>query len=324
MPGRLTSPPFQSLKYELSSSKINYDSVLAAALSLFLCEIYSIVSSGKQGLASHMSGATAIVKSIKDHADLAKPSPLLRTTHAHFRHACLFYALTRRTSLPLSARYWQLGRGKSVPGSAEALIRLALRLPDLLERTDCICKPFEARLPNKEGQAICDQLSEIRKELETWRDNFQRSKIASAIPPEEHAQKHQILHFNSYYEGTLLQIYWILSLLVQHAMLELNASSWSLRSTLYENANANECAGLLVQSVAGICEQAGQAVISKVVAIRAPLHFAMRWYQYSQNDQALKNCRQIETQHREEVSFLNWDSLLPWSFIMTAWLYGLD
>lgn len=109
----------------------------------------------------------------------------------------------------------------------------------------------------------------------------------------------------------------VISLLVHEAeYCLLTASGLSAKATRKAGDKCAEellrCISLLTSTVDG---DIGQAQ-----AVRAPIFFALRWYQQSHNHHARQEWLELEGYFQDRFDYLDWSALLPFSFMGLVWL----
>lgn len=273
----------------------SFEGLFAAAQDLLNCEMYKSVSSGFSAWSKHIAGINAIIGT----SGFRKMNPIFNAfLFAQFRHASLMYALVQRSAVTLCRSSWSTGCDHPEPGSTALLTRLGLTLPSLLELTDQVSEPGTER---KDLQSALDRLSDLEKNLSQWSKDFR--KAHSKTSP-THQPPHFVLLALAFQQSLLLIVF---------------EAMWMLKKNESSQALADGCAENLTKHVPLLAATTAGDV-GKAMAARGPIYFASRWYQQSKNSKALEQVLTLEAQFRDTFVYLDWDALLPFSFLALLWI----
>lgn len=313
----------QALRQELQKPKIAFEGVLATALDLLFCEVYRPVASvlDSDTWTRHLAGLSAVMKISERQADSQISGTWLSLLYGQMD---LVHALVHRRPMLFGEERLRSHVRTAYPGSVDALLQISGRLPVLLQSTD--------QLRDSNGADRNDititrrHLFMLEESLFCWLTRFKPStavlKACAASPSETTSEP---LIFDTYLEGMTMNFYWVNKLLIAECLLDLERlhpldPPDSNNSTSQDfSAEAERFAALLCRSIPSMAECCG-GLISKGLAMRAPLHFASRWYEKSGYVNGLMWCEEVESQLKTEMCWLNWDALLPWSFVALLWL----
>lgn len=127
-------------------------------------------------------------------------------------------------------------------------------------------------------------------------------------------------HFTSFLSYNFHSLYWVCQLLLHSSVLHFSASFPT--HTLQAEASsrlAGRYAERLHESLTYALQAANGNVI-KASAVRLPLYVLQSWYARSAQDDNAQSCYDLEMQLRRQNPDLEFDALLPWSFITLIWL----
>ncbi|KAG8630682.1 hypothetical protein KVT40_002301 [Elsinoe batatas] len=300
-----------ALRREISREKYNVHTVFTAAIDLILCEIWRAHHTDAESLNAYISGMIAVASASQLSA------PFYARLFEHCRHISVFHSLVSGTKMPRGCGFWKRP-GSASPGTVDSLMELAVSIPDLAVKSNNV------RASASFG-AISDTKSHIAalvRRLESRRDDYQTYEAATTTRPEVACAKND-LRFSDVLDGAILSCYWCFQLALQHALasLEGDRSGASFIATSDITAG-NYYANPLMRAIPHLREMAGAAV-SQAATVRAPLFFAIRWYELTNNTVALEKCRTIEAEVRSKLHHIDWDALLPFSFLfIILWAPG--
>ncbi|KAL9114029.1 MAG: hypothetical protein Q9227_001801 [Pyrenula ochraceoflavens] len=325
--------------------------IQAVAQQLLFCEVYGAVAGGEGAWEKHVSGISEmIVRRLRSR---------MRPTDDYFENflikeaqlLSLVHSLVVRKRSPFSALERQVLKGKR-PGDTDTLVQLALRLPALLEKSDAALHPGMEYI----GQAAQTKrlLLQLESDLRQWMyDYYQRT---GRTPLLAHGIIDMCLSSNSagaaaaalttrlqsFLDALHHALFWICLILLRESLLDLQENNEQVRSSFHlandsfgtsgndaakldmsnqaiTFARVDHCAYLLCASVSFL-DSTAEGSMSRVMAVRAPLYFASRWFERSGQTEMLQDCQTHEEKTRKEFQHLNWDALLVWSFFSLAWL----
>lgn len=310
----------RALRQELQQPKMDFEGVLATAMDLLFCEVYRPVASvlDSETWTRHLAGLSAVMKMSERQPGSAISGSWLSLIYGQMD---LVHALVHRQPMLFGQESLRSRFRIASPGSVDVLLQLSGGLPVLLQATD------RMRATKGEDKAevfrIWQSLLHLEDSLFCWLAKFKPSSPvlkACAAPPSETTS--EPLTFCTYFEGMALNFYWVNKLLICQCLLDLEdllpADSPASKGQDFA-AEAERFAALLCRSIPGMAECCG-GMVSKGLAMRAPLHFASRWYEKSGYAEGLDWCREVEDRLRAELKWLNWDALLPWAFVALLWL----
>lgn len=298
------------------------DSILAAAQILLGCEYYSAVSSGSRVnvWTSHVNGISALLYATEKHTPVEE-SYQRRFSLQQARHIALIHSLVCREATP-GIEYWHKSPDKLLHNETEELIRLALRLPGLLQAADLVAKRATPSTKGMLWTATDAQsaLQLLKKDLECWYSQsgmeyyFWNDRTGALVyqAPNSPGIAQVPLCFTSPLYAAQLGVYWTCLLLLNHAWLCVSHVAQHRFQACQLSLAADSCADMLCKSIPYLLNTA-DGHISKALAVRAPLHFAKDWWR-KRDQTKLLWCNEVELQLRKEVPYLNWDALLPCTF----------
>lgn len=309
-----------ALRQELQKPDLAPEGVLATALNLLFCEVYRPVSSVADGenWTRHLAGLAGIMRG--EYREQPSPHSASWLFMVYGQMDLILALVDRR--LPLFGEQALKSRGKNTkPGSVDALLQLTGRLPALLHSADAV------RVTQANDQTalvpIWHALLHLEESLFCWLTKFNPSKdLLRACASPHPITPSDLLPFSSYLEGMTMNFYWVAKLLTASCLHDLQPLlPPNLRPEPRTDfaAEADRFAALLCRSLASLEEYCG-GCISRGLAARAPLHFAKKWYELSGRGERLEWCRKVERELKEEMVWVNWDALLPWSFAALLWL----
>ena len=216
----------------------------------------------------------------------------------------------------------------------EGFIQHALRLPGLLESVDAASSISRTGTATLDGIVL--QLLSLENDLVvcwsaevTRRSDLRLAREVIAESSRHTSARTGMQHrsgsspFPSFLSALTYCFYWTCLLVLRSALEEVAdiIASRDLCTQLQGSWTSNpaEVADLLYGSIPFLLQTAGGAT-AQAVAVRAPIHFLQRYFRRIKAWQKLEWCDKIETQVRERAAYLQWDALLPWSFVAMNWL----
>jgi hypothetical protein len=323
---RLHLDTIQTLRHNLACSSSDIQGIFAALLDLMLASCYTVVSPGVATWLNHLMGQTCLLQT---RLTECKTTGFGTFVFLHYRQLNLIHSLVYRKRMPLAISDWNVGSATPSPGTSEAMYRLALQVPTLLELTDqlivstenCTEEVAEARI------ALLQLENSLLEWFEAWIAlQPSRKPLASALTDMETAPKPcAALCFE---DNLVAALVWCLLLLLHESVYdltrllpdEIRIISVTEVVTLDK---VNTYAVLLYQSVHRLCQQAG-APLSKALAVSAPLHFVKRWCSRVCDTKQFERCIALEIHLRESAPYLDLDVALFWSFLAINWLLDED
>lgn len=219
------------LRKEVEKPCVNFMAVLGAAEALISCEAYSLVSSGPVVTTTHLSGIMDVLRSTTHQAATATIRNFL---FRKFRHLSLMQSLVCRRALA-GEHIWWLCSTVQPSSDVETLMRLAVRLPPLLETAEIVrhsCDPDERVM-----KGLRSRLLRLEADFAEWLSEFESTAAQTAM---EDAQVDEAdveigvywlrtrpvvavpaLRFTSFLDATCHALYWICSLLLRQALIPL-------------------------------------------------------------------------------------------------------
>lgn len=332
----------QTLRQELQNPNAIWEEVLATALDLIYSELFMPVASltGPAGLTRHLMGLLAILR-WRDHQ--AKSQTYGSWLSMLYSQLDLMHGLIHHRPMLLGKHSLSFIPCAITPGSAYALVQIIGNLPELLHTVDQITTHDHSEAVNHKEPpnhpaaltstkplshtTICTTrhaLFTLESNLSSWLTKFNPSPTISQASATTSPKPHpEPLTFRDHNEALTLNMHSVAKLLITQLLLRLEALLPSTPTSDHnsENKFANEAeryAALLCRSIPSLSRTCGGHV-SKGLALRTPLYFAGRWYEASGYDAGVEWCREVEGQLREELTWLSWEALLPWSFLPMMW-----
>ena len=105
---------------------------------------------------------------------------------------------------------------------------------------------------------------------------------------------------------------WVCLLLVRRSLFRLPDLARDSQQKRQLATRTDECADLINTSLQHMWELGG-GLVNKVLGVRAPIYFVLKWLEERQEFTKLQQCQRLEAEFRAEVPFLDWDFLLPCS-----------
>jgi hypothetical protein len=319
---RLHLAIIQTLRNNLACSSSDIPGIFAALLDLMLASCYTVVSPGVATWLNHLMGQTCLLQT---RLTGSKTTGFGTFVFIHYRQLNLIHALVSRKRMPLAISDWNVGSATPSPGSFEAMYRLALQVPALLELTDqlivstedCVEEVAEVKI------ALLQLESSLLEWFKVWIAlKLSRKPLASALTDmETSSEPCATLCFE---DNLVAALVWCLLLLLHESVYELTRSLLdeihivSVTEVVTPD-KVNTYAVLLYQSVHHLYQQAG-APLSKALAVSAPLHFVKRWYSRVCDTKQVERCIALESDLQESAPNLDLDIALFWSFLAINWL----
>lgn len=304
----------QALQSDIAQPSWNTLGIFAASLDLMMSSLYAVVSPGVDTWLHHLAGQTKLLSTKSTECTTPGFSSFIVS---HYRQLNLIRGLVFRKSM--SPGSWDIGLDEPSQGSSELMCRTAIKLPRLLEHSDQIKNSCKRN--DDESVRVLVSLLQLERSLshwlETWTDlQPSRKKFVAT-------RSHDAPRSTPSFEDSLVMgLLWCLLLLLHESVYELTRH---LGTKIYNTTRkasfdkANTYAMLLYRSVPHLLEQAGEP-LSKILAVRAPLHFAERWYSRIGKAEQAERCLAHERSLRESAPHLDWDIALFWSFLSANWL----
>lgn len=301
----------QSLRAEINRPGVSVQEISTSAINIMCSGIYRATSSGLAGCASHITGVTAILEA---HSRQSNSEPLTPQLRRMFQRLILMHHLINAKKISISDR--TLGADqKGMPGSVEELIRLSLRLPNLMEATSNRFDKVFDEGPGSETQALLALASKIAEELDDWLEAYEKPLLRNRQAP---------LEFLGSVDANMLGLYWSVRLLLAQSrdrlqMMQSVYPSDNVDNLQFHKNEADMYATYLLETAMAIERNEGPA-LSKAFAMRAPLHFAREWWTFSADKTRLESTMVLERRLRSGLPHFDWDTLLYWSFLPMLWL----
>ena len=254
----------------------------------------------------------------------------------------LTHALIIRDPGPLQSVACHSDQQTCSTSGLERLLQHAMRVPSLIQAADNVGKShsgLRSLLP-----AIQKVLS-LERDFETW---LAQSPLPTATdlksPPASVVSGSTSLQtclarvervfglastFPSFGIANTHVLYWICILLLRMSLLDLIrlAASFEDHAALAAvedrdlEAGIFACATLLCRSIPFLLQEAGGNV-SQAAAIRGPIYFAQLCFERLGSNTELECMQTVDAEARSHFHSLNWDALLPWSFLALVWQTG--
>lgn len=238
----------------------------------------------------------------------------------------LVHALIYRKSFPLGKSRWLSAFGCGEPGSLDALLNHATRLPKVLELVDRHCS---VEKPARSDGALLSNLLVLEKSLTGWLDDYYRNtghtySYSTARNRFAGGEKETVIDFDSFLSFNFHSLYWICQILLHSAILHLVSSRreqgcMSSDFAATSRRFADRYAALLRQSVDYVLSiESGN--VARASSISLPLYVLRLWYEKSCQHEKADECVAIESSMRLANPALVWDAMLPWTFTTLMWL----
>lgn len=192
---------------------------------------------------------------------------------------------------------------------------MAFRLPPLLSSADAVITRATNEISNRQSivhdlARIVRDLLALKKMLDSWLKTFCEPVESESALSWRQGQKKRALP-----EVTAESLCRICLLLIHQAISDLHDSHHSdVSSRTRAHEQAGICAEGLYQTTILLSEIAERPV-SKAIATCGPLHFLCNYYRSVSDNSRLERCHEMIKRICAEAPYLNWDMLLPWSFL---------
>ena len=301
----------QSLRDEISRPGVSIQEISTSAINIMCSGIYKATSTGLAGCASHIAGVTAILEA---HSRTSNSEPLTPQLRRNFQRLILMHHLITNKAITISDQI--LGADQiGMPGSADELIRLSLRLPSLMEATSNRFDKVFDEGPGSETKTLLALAYTLAEELDGWLQAYEAPLSRNRPAP---------LELLGSVDANMLGLYWSVRLLLAKSrdqlqmMQSLDGSHDSVHLQYYKN-EADMYATYLLNTAIWIERNDGPA-LSKAFSMRAPLHFAREWWTFSADKTRLELTLTLERRLWSSLPQIDWDSILYWSFLPMLWL----
>jgi hypothetical protein len=307
----------QLLNNELREGGIPSLTAAHATITLMVSEVFAAVSSGASGYIIHLAGLTSILEA---QVSQLGAHTLNANVLKHYSRLVLMQALIDRRAI--QAGQARLTNHMSfAPGTVEALLVLALRVPYILESTDLLRseRPEDrARIAREDVWRTATCLHGV---FNNWFINYELRQNEKRFEP---------CNFHSFLDANALCLYWCLRLLLLECLESLDGLAGTREShghgTMQQQTSleswskqADTYASLLLDACQATPNFKGSA-LSIALCIRAPFHFARsRWSRFA-NEVRSQEAHELECLLRLQLQSFDWDVLLYWSFFPLPWL----
>lgn len=300
-----------SLRREINDPNTPIEINASAIMSMMMAEIYSATSSGLTGCATHLAGVSAIL-----HAHLSQPNarPVHPGVITMYHRLILVQGMIHRRAISIDEHLTKGGTHHAA-GSIEALVRLGMSLPGLIETTDCRLGIQNHRLEYATAaESPKASASKLGLDLDTWLQDYQNCGFRYRQTP---------LEFRTPVDGNVLGLYWSLRLLLAESLYLLNTCEPATATRNHEMRLARSEASMyaaLLRETAIVLQNGEGAQLSKALGMRAPLHFAKQWWMRLEEKAQVHEIEVMERQLQIDLPGIEWISLLYWSFMAASWL----
>jgi hypothetical protein len=195
------------------------------------------------------------------------------------------------------------------------VLDLAFRLPPLLSSADTVKARATNETSNRESAVhdlarVVRDLLALKNMLDSWLKTFCEPAERESAP-----SSRQRLNKRPLPDVTAESLCRICLLLIHQAISDLHNSHHSdVSSQNRAHKQAAICAEDLYQTTVLLSEIAERPV-SKAIATCGPLHFLCNYYRSVSDSSRLERCHEMIKSICAEAPYLNWDMLLPWSFL---------
>lgn len=300
-----------SLRREMNDPNTPIEINASAVMSMMMAEIYSATSSGMTGCATHLAGVTAILHA---HLSQLNARPVHPGVITMYHRLILVQGMIHRRAISVDEHLTASGTPYAA-GSIEALVRLGLSLPGLIETTDCRSGIETRRLEYAEATESPKALAlRLGLQLDTWLQDYQNCGFRYRQTP---------LEFRTPVDGNVLGLYWSLRLLLAESLYLLNSCEPPTATRHHEMQLARSEASMyaaLLRETAIVLQNGEGAQLSKALGMRAPLHFAKQWWIRLGDKAQVHEIEAMERQLQADLPGIEWISLLYWSFMAASWL----
>jgi len=301
----------RSLRAEICRPGVSIEKISCAAINIMGCELYTATTSGLNGCVIHIAGVTAILQA---HSRQSNAEPLTPRLRRNFHRLILMHHLITAKTISISDRV--LGVDTEVtPGSVEALMQLCSRLPGVMEATSYQFDRVFDEGPSSEVQTLHILTSSLAEEFDKWLQAYESPGFRYRRAP---------LQFHSFVDANMLGLYWSARLLLakcgdQLLMMQSLNPPCDVDDIQCHKKEADMYATYLLEAAMAIDRYEG-TTLSKAFAIRAPLHFARGWWNFSADKTRLEETLNLEGRLQSDLPGIDWDTLLYWSFLPLMWL----
>ena len=209
-------------------------------------------------------------------------------------------------------------------------MEVALQLPALLETAETWQQ--YPRVDNSRLRTLWLRLLQLESELVTWLERFNSlngdieasalytTDLRSDLPQTVYRTRRlpavttPAVQFHSYPSALYNAFSWMCLLLLRQTLWELSRRLATENPTRDFAVDAEASADFLCASLPFLIGTAG-SLVNIALSIRAPLYFASRWFRVRNNAVKLEWCRETEQGWREQLKFLQWDTLLIQNFL---------
>lgn len=195
------------------------------------------------------------------------------------------------------------------------VLDLAFRLPPLLSLADTEMARATNDTSSHESAVhdlarVVRDLLALEKMLDSWLKTFCEPAESESASSYRQRQNKRALP-----DVTSESLCRICLLLIHQALSDLHNSHHSdVSSRTRVHDQATLCAEDLFQTTVLLSEIAERPV-SKAIATCGPLHFLCNYYRSVSDSSRLERCHEMIKSICAEAPYLNWDMLLPWSFL---------
>lgn len=297
----------------LKTGTQDVDSVIASAIEFMFVDIFKPTSLGAKNL---YAGVVYLVQKFSQHLKTSQ-TPVTTFLLIQLRQLMLLESLASRTSLPVDTDLWDnLASTSTLPATTETLMRLAIQVPGLLSHArEAMELNIETGSPSACEQAVLP-LHKLECHLIQWDLYRPPSRVKSrGIDDKTIAKQDHGCEETSFLIAQCQAMCNICLLLIRESLADLFAAQGEEKSNQYYIKQAAATADELCELAERFMEEEEHASLSKALSVRAPLHFARRWYETSDDSKMAANVRTLEAQVQKEVPFLSWQSLLPMSLV---------
>ncbi|KAK4894569.1 hypothetical protein LTR27_007210 [Elasticomyces elasticus] len=312
---------------ELSCNNPDLTAVIGTVCHLLLCE-------SAKTRQHHFTGMAALADRI---ALCAPDAPLTIFVLRSARLLLLTYALFTRDPGPVNPISRYSSQQTCQKPGFERLLNYVERVPHLLQAADRAdesggsmllvvqeLRDLEVALEQSLGP---DPLYSVNGTGKTWStsDVHLHPSLQPFLARLERTFGHPTT-FQSFHVANIYVLYWSSLLLLRMSMLRLDrcaasrgdlAALAALKDRDLE-AECFACGTLLCRSIPALLREPG-GNISQAASVSAPLYLARQCFETLGSIAQLEWVQEVTSEMRSHYSSLNWDALLPWSFLALVW-----
>jgi len=328
----------QLLQALLQKPDVDLTAAVGTAQNLATCQMYSAVAGGAGAWSKHVDGVVALTRMLQDRSSGAPLDTFLQ------QNALLGAAITALISRqPLDPQH--AVRITAWPAiSSNKLLKTLLRdfplwvldVTRAIAKSDEVCRTANSTTTEVEdildilGDLDCNLSSSKEMACSKWNELPDPQWAPDAPDWQQSSAWSEASEQSSKQESVLIMLYgclnMIMRLLLCQSIMDC-ALTPSGHLVFYDSHQVvsdhvdrtTQIADELCWTAAYMSARA-DGDVWKASVIRAPLHFAMSWYERTGDREKIEWCKEVERIARKEAPYLEWDALMPWSLLVINWL----